>query len=136
MDVDSYMLTPMAKDPFRRMRDRGVVYGYRGTEMEIMHYIMGFGPLVGEYAKQHGDAAMEQRIIDAKIPTVAGTPFPLYYNNFELVHTASFRTAKVAGFLNHLKENVKSFYTNRWGKCPSCYLAMRLIILMGGRRQP
>ena len=116
MDVDSYILTPMPQDPFQLMHDRGLVYGYRATEMEQMHYILNFGPLVGEYAKEHGDADMEKRIRDADIPTVPGTAFPLYYNNFEIVHTASFRTAKVAAFLEHLRSKVKMFYQYRWGE--------------------
>lgn len=122
MDTDSYILTPMLEDPFRRIQRSGASYAFRQPGGDPDFVVHGMADFIDDYAKKHPAeeglrARIDQtRIVDSSRKERNGG-FGAYYNNWEIAHVPSFRRPGVAEWLATLVKNDVGFYRYRWGEC-------------------
>lgn len=136
MDSDSYLLSPMYQDPFRRIQASGKSYAYRqggGDPEFVVHgmadyiesWVASNGAALdaaGELDPQLGGAAgVQARINESRLVESSRTSrnggMGAYYNNWELVHVPSFRKPGVKDWLEGLANHDEGFYRYRWGEC-------------------
>lgn len=126
MDTDSYILTPMHQDPFRRIQSSGASYAFRqgGGDGEFVTH--GMADFIDDWIKSNSDtpgigiAKVQERVEKSRIVESSRNErkggFGAYYNNWEIAHVASFRKAGVREWLESLVKNDEGFYKWRWGE--------------------
>jgi hypothetical protein len=125
MDHDSYILTPMYSDPFRRIHDSGKSYIYRQPGGDGAWVVMGLPDYIETWMDEHendaGAESMRQRVEDSRLILAPRNErdggMESYYNNWELVHVPSFRRPGVRDWLVGLTKHHEGFYKHRWGEC-------------------
>jgi hypothetical protein len=136
MDTDSYLLTPMSRDPFRRIQSTGQSYAYRHYGGDPEFVVSGMADYIESWVSDASHAAaldlagesdaalggagrVQERIATSKmIESSRGYRkggMGAYYNNWELVHVASFRKPGVREWLESLGMHDEGFYKYRWG---------------------
>ena len=124
MDSDSYILSPMYQDPFRRIHASGASYAWRHPGDELEYVVHGIPDYIEQYMNEHehdaGAEGMRQRVEESRIIDAARNErqggMATFYNNWELVHVPSFRRQGVRDWLVQLGQNDEGFYRYRWGE--------------------
>lgn len=143
MDSDSYILTPMLDDPFRRMQRAGTSYTYRSRGYDPDWVVTGVPDYIENFVNKHtaepGMEGVKKRLNESQIVEYSRQhkgSFGTYYNNWELVHLASFRRPGVQKWLSTLVTNDEGFYKHRWGQYTAllhCRVIPRVASLMDRR---
>ena len=131
MDTDSYILTPMHSDPFRRIRASGASYAYRQPGGNPEYVVKGLPDYIEAYMDAHehdpGAAGMRQRVDNSRLIESARHEreggMAAYYNNLEIAHVPSFRRPGVRDWLVGLAGNDEGFYRYRWGEYSLSHMA-------------
>jgi alpha 1,2-mannosyltransferase len=124
VDTDSYILEPLATDPFATMSSNDLAYGYMALGREDEHLTTGLWDTTMEWAnKQHvGRTAL----LDQFAPN-GQWDRSYYYTNFELVNLKFFRSNQYLDYFDHLDRDTGGFYNHRWGDAPIRLLGVSML---------
>jgi hypothetical protein len=113
----------MHEDPFRRMQRAGTSYTFRSRGVDPDWVVTGVPDYIEKFVNKHaeepGMEGVKRRLNESQIVELSRQhkgSFGTYYNNWELVHLASFRRPGVQKWLSTLVTNDEGFYKHRWGQ--------------------
>jgi hypothetical protein len=121
MDSDSYIITPMIEDPFRRAVRHGIRYAFRKAGGDPDFAVRKLPAYLLDYTNRHPKLDLADKLRAGRFPVMKeDKDIPTWYNNWEIAHLASFRKPEVADFLLDLLKHEEGFYKHRWGEFLSC----------------
>lgn len=126
MDSDSFIPEIVPYDPIDLAFERNLKYLSRVGDMEpgygtdpgyVTHGLFDFVEDFVRPRDEIGERLLRNNLnIPPRSDERAEADFPVWYNNFEIVHVPSFQRPDVVEWLDHLEDYWLGFYQYRWGE--------------------
>ncbi|ORY91953.1 glycolipid 2-alpha-mannosyltransferase-domain-containing protein [Syncephalastrum racemosum] len=139
LDHDSMLESPVGVDVFKYMQARGLKYGYRTVTTDARHVTNGLLTFFDKYRRDPSHHSLlegqtcgttsQQNCMDIPTDRKARENYAplMYYNNFEIIHVPTWRSAQMRELTNAV-DGTDMIYWNRWGDAPLRYYAVNMML--------
>jgi len=114
LDDDSFVLSPITRDPFKHMVENDVHYMYRSRTRESTKAVVGLTTAVHQHDKD-----FTRKIVKY-----------IFYNNYHVARRAMFTEEPFASALDYIDKR-GGIYTGRWGDAPIHTLLLEQYLIKG-----
>jgi alpha 1,2-mannosyltransferase len=116
LDTDSYILSKIGFDPFKRMEENNLNYAYNNIQPDNPKVVEGLFEKSEEYMKSY------------EISPKNAIQYPMiYYTNFEIGRIKWFLESGYMDFFDYL-DSLGGIYTSRWGDAPIRYIGIQMLM--------
>ncbi|KAJ2609078.1 alpha-1,2-mannosyltransferase ktr1 [Coemansia sp. RSA 1365] len=124
-DVD--YLCDISYDPFRYMRDNGLMYGYTISPMEISKTVETLWDTTREWILKNQDLLPDESFIHWIVNEKGVYTRCHFWSNFEIVDLSLYRSEAYESYFQHL-DRAGGFFYERWGDAPVHSIAAALLL--------
>ncbi len=124
LDIDSYILSPVEDDPFRRLEKAGKSYGYLTTFYEEVQVSNGLAEAVDRFVR---DKKIVPTFLQKHLTKDGQWNRMSFYTNFEIAQLDFWRSPDFARFWEFINTE-RGIYLNRWGDAPLHFIALSLMV--------
>jgi alpha 1,2-mannosyltransferase len=117
LDTDSYILSPINYNVFKRLKDNNAVYGYINIQHDHPGVIKGLWECSQEYFSKINKDYIFQ------INNIQQHKNRVFYTNFEICDMDWFSQSEYQDYYNYI-DTIGGIYTGRWGDASIRYIAL------------
>lgn len=125
LDSDSYILSPLAYDPFEKMAAEGKEYAYMDIEdMDAERVTVDLWSTTKNFLESNNipmSDSLKNRLVNGEWDRSC------YYTNFEISSFKMWRSEAYQNYFKHLDSTGK-FFSHRWGDAPIHWLGVKMFL--------
>ncbi|KAJ2078372.1 hypothetical protein H4R24_004522 [Coemansia sp. RSA 988] len=114
-------------DPFRYMRDKGLVYGYTISPMEKPETVETLWDTTRAWMMENQELLPEKSFIQWVVNEKAKYTMCHFWSNFEIVDLSFYRSEAYESLFQHL-DRAGGFFYERWGDAPVHSIAAAILL--------